>query len=430
MKLYFLSAMMALGCAAAAAETWTFADCVDYARAHNISLQKSLLAEQSADADLEEAEAQWHPSLDFATSQGFANSPWAEGAKNAYTSSYGLNASWTVWNGNRRENSISRSRLLTEIDRLNSAALLRSLETDLLQVYLNILYSREAIGIYEEAVKVSEAQAARARALMEAGKLSKVDFAQLDAQYEQDKYALVNARATYDTRRMELKQLLELGIDDEVEPAALEWTDTEVLAPLPELAESYSLALQTDLQLRGLQTQKEVSALDVDIARAGRMPNIALTAGVGTGYSAPGSSFVDGIKRGLSESVGLTLSIPILDNKKTKTAVARAKVAELEAQLDVDKRHTELAQLVETRFIDTRSAQARFSAAQSQLEAARLTDELTNERFALGLVNPVELMSAHNSYIEAQYTLLQAKYMAMLGRKMIHFYRTASVSLP
>ena len=101
----------------------------------------------------------------------------------------------------------------------------------------------------------------------------------------------------------------------------------------------------------------------------------------------------------------------------------------LDAQLDIDQRHTELAQSVENWYIDTRSAQSRYTAAGEQLKSAELTNELTNEQFSLGLVNPVELMTAHNDLVEARHTLLQTKYMALLGRKMIEFYRTATVTL-
>ena len=134
--------------------------------------------------------------------------------------------------------------------------MMRTLETDLLQVYINILYARESIGIYEEAAKVSHAQSERARQLMEAGKMSKVDYAQLNAQYEQDNYALVNAQSTYDTRRMELKQLLELGIDAEISLADVEWTAAQVLAELPPITESYRMALDTDLRIKALEIEK------------------------------------------------------------------------------------------------------------------------------------------------------------------------------
>lgn len=430
MKHYILSTAIMLTAIIASAQTsWTYADCVAYAREHNISLQKSRLKEETSAYDLEEAKAQWQPSLDFSTTHTLSNTPWADGNKNSYNSSYGLNAGWTVWNGGLRENTIRQSRLRTEIDRLDTGDIMRTLETDLLQVYMNILYAREAIGIYEEAVKVSEAQADRARQLMEAGKLSKVDYANLNSQYEQDKYSLVNARGTYDTRRMELKQLLELGIDDNISLADVEWTAEQVLAQLPPIDDSYRLALETDLRIRGLEMEKSSSDLDIAIAKAGRLPKISLNAGVGTGYFAPGGAFGTSLKQAWNENIGITLAIPILDNKKTKTAVARAKVTRLGAELDIEKRRTDLAQTVENWYIDTRSAQSRFEAAETQLESAQLTEELTDERFRLGYVNTVELMNAHKAYIEARHTLLQAKYMAMLGQKMIEFYRNAKITL-
>ena len=80
-------------------------------------------------------------------------------------------------------------------------------------------------------------------------------------------------------------------------------------------------------------------------------------------------------------------------------------------------------------YIDVRSAQSRFVAAEEQLKSAELTNELTNEQFNVGLVNPIDLMSAHNDLIEARHSVLQAKYMAILGQKMIEFYRTSTITL-
>lgn len=412
-----------------AANPWTYSDCVEYARTHNITLQKLRLNEQTASFNLKEAEAQWQPTLDFATTHSFANTPWGNSHKNTYNSSYGLNAGWTVWNGGERENTIKKNRVLTEISRLNTGDELRTLETDLLQVYINILYAKESIGIYEEAVRLSGAQADRARQLMEAGRVSRVDYSQLQSQYEQDRYALVNAQGLYDNRRMELKKLLELGIDTEIELKDVEWTAGQILAALPPIDESYTMAVDTDLRIKSLELEKKSSEYDVAIAKAGLKPRISLNAGVGTGYAAPGGAFGESMKRAFNESVGITFSLPILDGKRTSMAVARSKVQQLGAQLDIDSRLTEIAQLVENWYIDTRSAQARFTAAEEQLKSAELSNELTNEQFSLGLVNTIELMTAHNNLIEAQYTLLQAKYMAMLGRKMIEFYCSSTVTL-
>lgn len=417
--------------AAKAQQTWTYQDCIEYAREHNISLRQSQLTQQTDRYTLEASKAQWTPSIDFATTQGLSNSPFKEnGSKNAYTSTYGLNAAWTLWNGGKRENTIKRDELQTRISALASDDIMRSLETEILSLYINILYARESIAINQEAASVSEAQAERARQLMEAGKLSRVDYTQLQAQAEQDRYAVVNAQGTYDNQRMQLKKLLELGISQQMEIASINFTDDDVLASLPPIEESYTMALATDARLQGNQLGIETADLDVKIAKAGYYPNIALNAGVGTAYAAPGSSFGNQMKWGFNESIGLTLSIPILDNKSTKTAVAKAKVQRLNAELEIASRQNEIAQTIEGLYIDLKSAQARYISGKEQVKSTALSAELVGEQFHLGLVNTVELLSSHSAAVEAQSELLQAKYMAMLDHKLIEYYRTAQVSLP
>lgn len=413
----------------AADYVWSYTECVDYAKAHNISLEKLRLDERTAAYNEEEAKAQWQPSLDFGTSHSYSNMPWGNNSKNTYGGQLGFNAGWTVWDGGAREKNIERSKLNAKISRIDTDDALRTLETDLLQVYLNILYARENILIYEEAEKLSSAQTERMKALMEAGKASRVDYAQLKAQNEQDRYNLVNARGTFDTRRMELKKLLQLGIDFDVQLADVQITARQILMPLPPMEASYNLAVENDLQLRSLQLQQEGADIDVDIAKAAGRPSISLNAGVGTAYYAPGGAFGNQLKQALNENIGVSLSIPILDNKRTKTAVAKARIQQLSAQLDSDQRLTDLAQAVENWYIDTRSAQSRYLAAEQQVESAQTSNELTNEQFNLGLVNTIELMTAHNNLLEARQALLQAKYMALLGQKMIEYYRTTKVTL-
>lgn len=421
--------LMVLGAVSAVnAEIWTYGDCVEYARLHNITLQKSRLSETTAGINLEESKAAWQPSLDFGISQGFNTSPFRSGEKAGYTSTYGLNAGWTVWDGGVRSNAIKRDRLNVRMSELDTESQLRTLETELLQVYLDILYAKESIAICQDAVELSQAQEERSRQLMEAGRASRVDYAQLKSQCEQDKYALVNAQSTYSSRVMELKRLLELGLDADIEPASLDFSDSVLLAALPDMSDSYRLAMSLDPQLRSLELAKDATEYEIEIAKAGRRPQIGMTGNVGTGYNTP-EAFGSGLKNSLGANVGLSLNLPIADNKKTKSAVACARQQRLDADLDIDQRRNDLQQEVENWYITTRTSQAKYKAAVQQLEAAKQTNELTNAQFELGLVNPIELMTAHNNLLEAQFSLLQSRYMALMGLKMIEYYRTATVSI-
>ena len=380
MKKEFASlAMLLLGASQVSGQEWTFNDCLDYAREHNISLKQAVLNEQISAYSLEESKAEWQPS---------------------------------------------------SIDALSTLDRFRNIETELLSIYINILYNKESISIYEEAVNLSKAQADRARQLMEAGRLSKVNYAQLQSQYEQDRYNLVNAEGTYNTRRMELKRLLELGIDTDIVLKEVEWTPEEVLAELPPLQQSYEMALATDAQLQASELQKKMADIDIAIAKAGRYPTISLNAGVTTGYFSSGPDFETQMKQAFNENIGLSLSIPILDNKKTKTATAKANVQRINAALDEQSRQNDIAQDVESWYIDLKASQARYKAGIEKAASASLSNDLVNEQFNLGLVNTVELMTAHNNLLEARHSLLQAKYMAMLGHKMIEYYRTANITMP
>ena len=424
------SVLLVFPMALSAQQVWSYRQCVDYAKENNISLQQARLSAESSRINLEAAQAQWQPSLAFSTTQGYTNTPWAEGtAKNAYNSSYGLNAGWTVWNGGERTATIKQREVQVKASEASVEGQQTDLEQSILQVYVNLLYSREAIEISIEAAKLSEAQEKRALQLMQSGRMSKVDYAQIAAQAEQDKYSVVNAKGNYASQCTELKRLLELGIDGYVEPQAVDWTRDEVIAPLPSLEESFSLALSIDNQLKAASLQAEAAKIQERVAKSSGLPQISLNAGVGTAYYAPGSAFVTQLKRGVNENIGLTVSVPIFDKKQTKTAVAQAKVSSLDANLTKEARETAIGRDIESIYTDVQSEKARYIAGEKQVEAASLSNDLVNERFELGLVNPVELLTAHNALTAAKRELTQAKYMTMLGKKKIEIYRTNTTTL-
>lgn len=409
---------------------WSYTDCVAYAREHNIELRQSRLAGETAQYSLEAARARWTPTLDFATTHTLANSPWGEGDKNSYTSSYGLNAAWTIYDGGERSASIKRGKAEVESAELNTLAAARNTDTEILSLYINLLYSREAIAVNRALAEVSRAQQVRGKTLMESGRLALPDYAQLQAQAESDQYNVVSAEASYATQRMQLKRLLQLGLNTVVEIEPVEFADSDVTDPLPDIEESYRMALDTDAALQAAKLRSKMAALDVTVARASGLPSISLQAGVGSGYlTNRDGAWGNQMKRGLNEQIGVTLAVPIFNQKSTKTAVAKAKVSQLDSQLEADSREDEISQTLEGWYIDMESARSRYEAGLSQLESATLSSELLNRKFEVGYVEITELLQAHSTLSSARHELLQAKYMAVLARKMIQYMRTSTVTV-
>ena len=410
---------------------WSFNDCIEWATTNNTDIRRTLLNILTARQDVLSAKDAWLPTVGFSTNQTFTNYPSPEAGRkgNAYGSSYNVNASWTAWEGNARKYREESARILERQQALAGEDVVKTLKLGILEAYLNILYATEAVQIAEQTLEVSTAQAQRALRLTEAGKSSKVDYAQIESQRAQDAYNLTQAQGNLETAKMALKRILQLGLDYNLEIMMPDYADNDIVAPLPDPDTVYDIAAAWLPQLRSNELSKDIYANDVKIAKTGMLPTIGLQGGIGTGYNTGGSGWGSQMGHNFNENIGVNVNVPIFDGNSTKRAVAKARLAELQYDLNRQDLLNDLSQTIEGLYVDARNARARFISGQSQLESMQLTDELVNRQFELGYVNPLDLLSAHNNLLNARLELLQSKYMAILAARSINYYATQDVNL-
>ena len=207
--------------------------------------------------------------------------------------------------------------------------------------------------------------------------------------------------------------------------------DNLVLSELPDKIEVFHTALAWLPEMKSSELQQQINDTDIKIARSGYYPTISLSGSVGaSNASGTGYSFGDQLKNSLHEQIGVTLSVPIFNQKTTKTAVAKAKVDRLNADLNLESTKNDISQTIESIYLEAQNAQAKYISGKEKLKSAELTDELTNEQFRLGLVNPLELLTSHNDLLNARLELLQSKYLAILNIKLLNFYNNQGITLP
>ena len=235
---------------------WDLQTCIDYALQQNITIRKNRLNAESAEVDVKTAKAALFPSLTASVSQRIVNRPNSETntiingdnitssqSKTSYNGSYGIDANWTLYNGSKRLNTLKQQRMNNRIAELNVAESENSIEESITQIYVQILYAAEAVKVNETTLDVSQAECERARALLAAGSIAKSDLAQLEAQVSTDKYQLVTAQATLQDYKLQLKQLLELSGEEEMDLYIPALGDENVLSPLPSKSDVYRSAL-------------------------------------------------------------------------------------------------------------------------------------------------------------------------------------------
>lgn len=411
---------------------WTFDDCVEWALANNTEIRRSLMSVLLADEDIASAKDAWLPEVSFGTSHSFTNFPSPEDGRdgNQYNSSYGVNANWTVWEGNVRKYRLESARLIRQQQILAGEDIVRNLRLAILQAYLDIMYCREAVTIASQTLETSASQYERAKKLAESGRSSSVELAQIESQMAQDRYGLVQAQSNLATAGMTLKKILMLGLDSEISISPVTFSDDDVMSLLPSREDVFASAVAWLPEFKSNTLSKEVYANDVKIAKAGRLPQISLQGSLGTGYASGGKSWTSQMGRGFNENIGVTLSVPIFDANATKRAVAKARLSELDYDLTNREQHESLAQTVESLYIQSENARAKYMAGIKRLEAVTETAHLVDRQFELGLVNPIELLTAHNDLLNARLEQLQNKYMAILANKTINFYASSAISLP
>lgn len=416
-------------------QPWTLKRCIDYARQKNIQIEESRISAEISRVELHAAKGQRLPSLGFSTTQSVINqrrenATGALGSAASYSGNYGLDAGWTLYNGGKVKNTVRQQEALVRGGQYDVNKAENDIEIAVTQYYLEILYANEALTIARQTLEVSQAELARAEELCKAGSISVSDLAQIKAQRSSDNYQVTVAENSLAQARIDLKQLLELGLDEPFEVSFPELSDSQVLLPVPTLASVYRTALETMPEIQSSRTGIEAAELEEKIASAARLPTVSLSAGIGTGnFSGSGISFGNQLDRKFNQSAGLSISVPIFSNRQASSSIARAKLQTVSARLELTAAEKELLKTVESLHQDVVSAQSRYRAAEDQTEATRQSYELVSKQFDAGMKNTVELLTEKNNYLSAQREQLQAKYQAILSLKLLNFYRGESIEL-
>lgn len=424
------------------ARQWTLDDCINYALANNIQLKKAKLQEHSALEDVKQSQAALLPSLSFSTSQNVSYNPWPEKGRATvadgyvqssvdkvyYNGSYSLMGNWTVWNGNKNTNTVKLNKLTAEQARLDSAVTANNVLEQIAQLYVQILYSNEAISVSKESLKTSKTNEERGKMMLNVGKMSKADLAQLTAQRAQDEYNIVEAESNLRNYKRQLKQLLQIADNEEFDVAIPSTADEIALQDVPALNDVYTASLEQRPEIKNAKLGIESSDLSVKIAKAGKLPTIGLNAGLSTSTTSMSQKGWDNqIKNNFTVSGGVTISIPLFDNRQTKTAVNKAMIQKQNYLLDLQDKQTTLYSTVENYWLQAVTNQNKFKAAQVSTESAQASYELLSEQFKQGLKNIVELMTGKTNLLQAQQNELQSKYLTILNLNMLKFYETGEI---
>jgi outer membrane protein len=409
--------------------TWTLQECINYALKQNIQVRKSDLTNKSNMEYTLQAKAQRFPSLDASARQSFS---WAnQKNQNNVTNftgtngtNYSLNAGVTIFNGFRTENNIKQSALDYQGGLFDAEALKETISLNILNAYLQVLYAQEQVNNSKNQLKSTQDQLVLADERLKLSIISQSDYLQVKSEVASEKLTLVNAQNQLDIAKVNLMQLMDHSVikNFSIAEPNLENLINQKRNPVAQVV--YDTALVIKPQIKSAALNKESAMLQEKIARAGYIPSLSLNAGVGTSYNSyiSSSGYGSQLSDNFSPSVGLSLSIPIFQNRQTKTSVELAKIGIQNAELSEIDTKNQLRKSIEQACEDVVSAETKYDASLESYNATKESYQLSTEKFKQGMINSVDYLIQKTNLIVAESNLLQSKYNLVFSYKILDFY--------
>ena len=426
--------MMAAFCCLSihAQKKWTLDECINYAMENNLTLKLSKLKQRSAQEDVMQSKAALFPTLSANTNQGVGYSPFDNTAadKAYYNGSYGVNAQWTVWNGGQNTNTVKQNKLSEEQAGLSTDVTANSLQEQITKLYVQILYMSEAIEVNRQSLETSKKNEERGQQMVEVGKMSKADLAQLSAQRASSEYSIVESETQLAKYKLQLKQALDLDAGTVFDVAIPSTSDQQALAEIPSLVSVFDAAMAQRPEIKNALLGIESSNLQMKIAKAGALPTVTVNGGLGTSTNSMSSlAWGTQMKNNFDLTASVAVNVPIFDARRTKTSVNKARIAQEQAHINYDNEEHELYCTVEELWLDAINNQQKFRSALATVESEQESYNLLSEQFNLGLKNIVELLTGKDKLLTAQQNKLQSKYTTILSQQLLKFYQNGTIKI-
>ena len=410
----------------------TLEECLQYAEAHNFSIQSANINISTSELNLKQAKLNIAPSVSASASQNvnFGNYEKSVG----WGGNYGINAGMTLFNGLSNANKIKQSKLGVEQSELQLESNKNNIRISVIQAFLSVMMNEELLNYQQKVLNSSNEQMEQGRQQLEVGQILESDYKMLQAQYTSDLYNIENTKNNIQSNYLTLKNLLSM---DPSTKLSIVFPDSATLfksLDLPSLQELIDRSTNYLPELKMSENDITSAEYDVKIQKANFYPTLSASAGISTGYNgsnltSPNTGWGTQLWHGLGENIGLNLSIPIYQRGSVRNNV---KLAEYRVeQLELEHKETEyqVNQDLQKSYLDVASAQNDFVAAEAKTDAYLANYKTYSMRFKYGSVTAVDLIQQQTNFLNQLNNYMQAKYSYVLRRKILDVYMGIPVKL-
>ena len=418
---------------------WTLRQCCDYAVEHNIAIRQQANQRDQQALQLQTAKSSRLPDLSASVGENFS---FGRGltADNTYSNTntsstnFSVGTSVPLFTGFQIPNQIKLNQLNLEAATAELEKAKNDIRMQVAQAYVQILYDMEIADVAQRQIAIDSAQVARLQALLDVGRTSEAELSQQRATLAQSRLTATQAAGNLRLAYLALTQLLEFESPEGfsiVRPEILEMPDNSKSLGIPDEIYADALASKPEIQAATLR----VSAADrsIDIARAGYMPTLSFSAGLGTNYYTTSGFKADGfgtqLKNNFSQYLGFNLNIPIFNRFQTRNSIRSAKIDRENQLLALDNTKKTLYKEIQQAWYNAIAANEKLRSSAQARQASADAFRLVQAKYEAGKATITEFNEAKNNYLKTESDLTQARYEYLYQQALLQFYRGEPLQL-
>jgi outer membrane protein len=459
---------------AAAQQVWTLEQCVNHALTNNLQVKQQMLLVESAKADLLQSKLDLLPGATANATHGYNYGKTVDRYTNQFatsrvqTNNFYIQAGVTLFNGLQKLNGIKENQLSLLASQQDADKMMNDMSINIATYYLQVLFYKELVRIRSNQLDITSQQVDRMKKLVSAGTMAPGDAYTIEAQYAVEESSLIEAESNLEISLLTLSQMLDLptaaGFDIEVPALTIEGEPSLVANP----DQIFTYAQEHMPEIKAAEYRLLVSEKQLARSKGAYYPSLSLNGSWGTGYSGASQipdaaiagepyligyainpdattyydvyansleytyktkAWNDQINDNNNQSVGLNLTIPILNGWQTRTMVSKAKISLDNSKLDYELQKMQLRKTIQQAWADARGALKQYYAAEKKVNATRESFRYAEQKFEVGILNTVDYNNSKKDLSNAESELLQTKFDYIFKTTVLDFYMGKPLSL-
>jgi outer membrane protein TolC len=316
---------------------------------------------------------------------------------------YGVNATWTIFDGLTMFATSDRLLLEEEISETEARLQLEQILADIISTYYQIVGQQNAYQVQENTLGVSQERIRIAETRLDLGSGSEYDLLQSRADFNADRAALIRSGTGLKQAKILLTQVLA-----DTSLSGFDVSGEIVLAEKLQLEPLIDEALQQNSALQIARLNQSVAQTEIREITGEYFPQIDLVGGYGYQRTESSSGFAD-FNESNGFNYGVTARINLFDGFNKNRRRQNAQIAEKNEELRLQEIRFHVTSQVRQIYAQYEDAISLIELELENLQYAEQSLDIALERFRLGTINSVELREAQVSLLNAENRLIAAQ---------------------